>query len=103
MAGTVAQVKKDASVVVRSLHKLVTYGPWDLDIADAMSAYGYDAVKWAEGEGVLAELVSVDSPEDVSLTTAVEWCQEATVAAQCALATKPQLLAKLGVAEVGSK
>lgn len=101
MAGTVAQVKKDASVVVRNLHKLVTYGPWDLDIADAMSAYGYDAVKWAEGEGVLAELVSVDSPEDVNLTTAVEWCQEATDAAQCALATKPRLLAKLGVAEVG--
>lgn len=103
MAGTVAQVERDASNVVRSLHKLVTYGPWDLDIADAMSAYGYDAVKWAEGEGMLAELVSVNSPEDVSLTTAVEWCQEATVAAQCALATKPQLLAKLGVAEVGCK
>ena len=100
VAQTVAQTgQENASDVVRYLHRLVTCGPWDLDIASAMSAYGYDAVKWAEGEGMLAELVTYDPPAETSVTTAVEWCKEATVAAQSALAARPSLLAKLGVAE----
>lgn len=98
MAGTVAHVeKRDVGAVVRHLHKLVTYGPWDLDIAWEMSRYGYDAVKWAEGESLLAELVSGDRLLEASLDTAVEWYAEAASAARRALATKPQLLEKLGM------
>lgn len=95
--------RKDVSAVLQHLHRLVTYGPGDLDIAFAMSAYGYDAVKWAEGQGVLAELVSCDRPAEGSLATAAEWCREAAAAAQCALASRPQLLDKLGVAEASFK
>ena len=51
-----------ASAVVRQMHNLVTYGPWDLDAASAMSRYGYDEAKWAEDQGVLAGLVSSDRP-----------------------------------------
>ena len=60
MAGKVAhrRKKEDANTIIQHLHQLVTYGPWDLDIAHAMARYGYDEVKWAEGEVVLAELVS---------------------------------------------
>jgi len=103
MAGQVAHWKEReiAGTVVRHLHKLVIYGPRDLDIASAMSAYGYDAVKWAEGQGVLAELLSSDLPVESSLATAVKWYSEAAIAARCALDTQPQLLAKLGVTEVG--
>jgi hypothetical protein len=89
---------QDADVLARQLHRLVTYGPWDLDIAAAMSAYGYDEVKWAEGQGVLAELVSCDQVPDTSLTMASTWYDEAAGAARSALATQPQLLVKLGVA-----
>ena len=53
--------------MIRRLHGLVTYGPWDLDIASAMSAYGYDEVKWAEGQGMLAELVTCDTPTATTL------------------------------------
>lgn len=90
-----------AHTVIRHLHGLVIYGPGDLDIASAMSAYGYDAVKWAEGQGILAELVSCEQPLASSLTAAAVWCSEATAAAQEALSTQPQLLAKLGLAETG--
>jgi hypothetical protein len=100
MAERVAQIgPENASDVVRYLHRLVTCGPWDLDIASAMSAYGYDAVKWAEGEGMLAELVTYDPPPEISVTSAIEWCKEATAAAQRALAARPGLLVKLGVVE----
>jgi hypothetical protein len=99
MAGQVAQ--EDVGAVVLHLHGLVTYGPWDLDIASAMSMHGYDAAKWAEGQGLLAELVSCDLPVESCLTTAVRWYREAVSAAQRALVGQPQLLAKLGVAEVG--
>ena len=100
MARQVARSSKweDAGVLARQLHKLVTYGPWDLDIASAMSAYGYDEVKWAEGQGVLAELVSFDRVPDTSLAMASRWYDEAAGAARNALATQPQLLVKLGVA-----
>jgi hypothetical protein len=88
----------DAAAVVRRLHGLVTCGPWDLDVASAMSAYGYDAVKWAEGQGMLAELVSCKVPAASMLTAAVAWYEEAAGAAQRALAAQPELLAKLGLA-----
>lgn len=92
--------QEEVSTVIRHLHELVTYGPWDLDIASAMSAHGYDAAKWAEGQGLLAELVSYDLHEERSLTTAINWYKEAAVAARRALVTRPILLAKLGVAEM---
>jgi hypothetical protein len=85
------------------MHGLVTYGPRDLHIAAAMSAHGYDAVKWAEGQCMLAELVSSDSPPSSSLTKAVEWYKEASATARSSLATEPQLLAKLGLAEAGAE
>lgn len=90
---------KEVNAVLQRLHRLVTYGPGDLDIAFAMSAHGYDAVKWAEGQGVLAELVNCDRFLESNVTAAAEWCQEAATAARCALATRPQLLHKLGVTE----
>jgi hypothetical protein len=91
--------KEEVSTVIRHLDKLVTYGPWDLDIAAAMSTFGYDAVKWAEGQGVLAELVSCDRPGERDLALALTWYNEAALAARSALVAKPQLLAKLGLAE----
>jgi hypothetical protein len=84
-------------MVIRHLHGLVTHGPWDLDIASAMSRYGYDAVKWTEGQGMLAELVDSDVPAETTLTAAIDWYNEAALAAQDALATQPGLLAKLGL------
>jgi hypothetical protein len=87
----------DVDAVVRRMHGLVTYGPADLDIAWAMSAQGYDAVKWAEGQGMLAELLSGDLATDISLAAAIGWYEEASTAAQRALASQPRLLAKLGV------
>jgi hypothetical protein len=90
----------DASAVIQDLHGLVTYGPWDLDIASAMSAYGYDAVKWAEGQSMLAELVSSELSVFASLTPALAWYDDAVRAARDALAARPQLLAKLGLPEV---
>jgi len=88
---------KRADAMVRRLHGLVTYGPWDLDIASAMSAYGYDQVKWAEGQGMLAELVSCDAPARTMLDAAAAWYDEAAITARHALATHPRLLAKLGL------
>lgn len=86
-----------ASAVIRHLHGLVTYGPGDLDIASAMSAHGYDAVKWAEGQGMLAELVTSEPPAATTLAAALHWYDEAAAAARRALAAQPQLLAKLGL------
>ena len=98
MAGKVAHVEaKDTGAVVWRLHRMVTYGPWDLDIASAMSGYGYDAVKWAEGQCLLAELVGDDRTVEASLAKALEWYLEAVAAARRALATQPQLLEKLGM------
>lgn len=103
MAGEVAHPneREEFGTVVRYLHRLVTRGPADLDIAAAMSEHGFDAAKWAEGQGLLAELVSCDLPAERSLTTATRWYREAVDTARCALVTRPQLLAKLGVAELG--
>lgn len=86
--------------MVRRLHGLVTYGPGDLDIAWAMAAHGYDAVKWAEGQCMLAELVNNDTPTGSILAAARVWYEEAARAARRALATEPQLLAKLGLVGV---
>jgi hypothetical protein len=103
MATEVAHLQEavDAWVVIRHLHELVTYGPGDLDIASVMSAHGYDAVKWAEGQGMLAELVSCEPPVPDILVAAGAWCKEASAVAQHALASRPRLLAKLGLAGVG--
>lgn len=83
--------------IVRHLHGLVTYGPWDLDVASAMSAHGYDEVKWAEGQVMLAELVNCGAPAGGLLDAAAAWYEEAETTARQALATQPQLLAKLGI------
>ncbi len=91
--------KEEASVVIRHLGRLVTFGPQDLEIIGAMSAHGYDAIKWAEGQGVLAELLSCDQPVEGLVDSAQAWYREAAVAARSALVKKPQLLTKLGVAE----
>ena len=99
MARQVAHASSmDASAVVQRLHRLVIYGPRDPDIATAMSPYGYDAVKWAEGQGVLAELVSSERIAGAILTSATAWYEEAAGAARHALAAQPQLLEKLGMA-----
>jgi hypothetical protein len=89
-----------ASAVVQQMHNLVTYGPWDLEVASAMSVHGYDAVKWAEGQAMLAELISCETPARSTLSAAQTWYQEAAATARGVLATHPQLLAKLGL--VGS-
>jgi len=90
-----------ASAVVLHLHGLVTYGPWDLDVAAAMSCYGYDEVKWADGQVMLAELLSDDAPPQSTLAAARAWYEEAARAARYALATQPWALEKLGLAGPG--
>jgi len=99
MATEVAHRKerRDASTIIQHLHKLVTNGPWDLDIAQAMAVQGYDEVKWAEGQVVLAELISCDRPVEQHLAAADRWYKEAVTAAQCALDSRPSLLTKIGV------
>jgi len=99
MATNVAHRKerRDASTIIQHLHKLVTNGPWDLDIAQAMAVQGYDEVKWAEGQVVLAELISCDRPVEQHLAAADRWYEEAVTAAQCALDSRPSLLTKIGV------
>ena len=92
-----------ASAIARQMHNLVTYGPWDLDIASAMSQYGYDEAKWAEGQGVLAELVSAESPGRAAMAAAMNWYEDAACAARRALAGQPQVLARLGLAGMGSE
>ncbi len=100
MAGQVAQHTTDAGVILQHLHRLVTYGPWDLEIASAMARYGYDAAKWAEGQGVLAELVTCEPVVEACLAMAIKWYDEAATTARHALAARPHLLDKLGVREV---
>jgi hypothetical protein len=92
--------RADVDAVVRHLHELVIYGPWDLEISAAMSIHGYDAVKWAEGQSVLAELVSGDPLTERSVAQAIGWYDEAAKAARRALASQPRLLAKLGMTTV---
>lgn len=92
-----------AYAVVRQMHNLVTRGPWDLDVAAAMSQVGYDEVKWAEGQGVLADLVSTEGPARDTMAAAVAWYEEAAGAARRALAGQPQVLARLGLAVTGSE
>lgn len=85
------------TIIVQHLHGLVVHGPWDLDIAAAMSPYGYNEVKWAEGQSMLAELVSSETPARRTLAAAKAWYEEAAAAAQRALSAQPQLLTKLGL------
>lgn len=89
----------DASNIIQHLHRLVISGPWQLDIASAMSPHGYDEVKWAEGEAMLAELVNCNAPPRAILTAAACWYQEAAATAQRALADQPHLLTRLGLEE----
>jgi hypothetical protein len=89
----------DVRTIVRHLHRVVTYGPWDLEIASLMSAHGYDAVKWAEGQCLLAELVCDDRPAGSTLAAAVGWFEEAARAARHALSAQSQLLTGLGLNE----
>jgi hypothetical protein len=79
------------------LDGLVTCGPSNLDIAYAMSAYGYDALKWAEGQIILAQLVNSDDPPEGTVAAASAWVESAASVAWEALGSKPQLLAKLGL------
>ncbi len=95
MCAHVGSVALDAEL---RLFRLVTNGPSDLDIASAMAAYGYDAVKWAEGQALLAEWVAFGPPACLDDSHAVHWLDEALSVARVALAGKPQLLAKVGVA-----
>jgi hypothetical protein len=88
---------RDASALIWHLHRLVTRGPWDLDIAQAMSGYGYDEVKWAEGQVVLAELVNGDLSVGLHFSAALRWYEEAASVARMALANQPRLLARLGM------
>ncbi len=97
MATKVAHKEEVISAIIQRLCRLVTYGPRDLDIATAMSAYGYDEVKWAEGQGMLAELITCDRPGDRCLQAAHEWYREAAEVARRALGARPQLLTKIGV------
>ncbi|MFN2186804.1 MAG: hypothetical protein ACK2UU_22720 [Anaerolineae bacterium] len=99
MATKVAHRKerRDASTIIQHLHKLVMNGPWDLDIAQAMAVQGYDEVKWAEGQVVLAQLISCDRPVEQYLAAADQWYEEAITAAQRALVSQPGLLSKIGV------
>lgn len=90
-----------ASAVALRLHGLVTYGPWDLDVAAAMSCYGYDEVKWTDGQGMLAELLSDDAPPQSTLAAARAWYEEAARVARYALASQPRALEKLGLAGSG--
>lgn len=94
------RTQRAAKAMIQHLHNLVTYGPWDLEIAAAMSTRGYDEVKWAEGQGVLAELVSSELPETGTVSAAAAWYDEAANAARQALAAQPGLLAKLGLAQM---
>jgi hypothetical protein len=100
---TAREKKTNTGQLVQHLHELVTSGPGNLDLACAMSAYGYDAVKWAEGQGLLAELVSCDLPPQTTLRTAGQWYDEAAAAARRALAAHPNLLAKLSLSEANLK
>ncbi len=97
MLGSVVYNEKSAmaGVVVQQMHNLVTYGPRNLDIACAMALHGYDEVKWAEGQGVLAELISAESPARATLAAALTWYEEAAGAARRALAGQPRTLARL--------
>lgn len=94
-----AREKTNAGQLVQHLHELVTCGPANLDISFAMSGYGYDATKWAEGQGLLAELVSCDLPRQTTLTIAGQWYDEAAATARQALAAYPHLLARLGLSQ----
>jgi hypothetical protein len=90
----------DVRSLVHHLHSLMVYGPGDLEIAHALSPYGYDAVKWAEGQGMLAELVTCDTPGEGCLDAAQAWYQETASTARRALGAHPRLLAKLGLREM---
>ncbi|MBN1658988.1 MAG: hypothetical protein JXA93_11325 [Anaerolineae bacterium] len=90
-------VKEDAGAVIRDLDRLVTRGPGDLEIIEAMTPFGYDMAKWAEGQSVLAELVASEQPSETLVARARRWHHEAADAASHALTAHPTLLVKLGM------
>jgi hypothetical protein len=87
-----------AQLLIHRLHHLVIDGPRDLEIASAMAAYGYDAVKWAEGQALLAELVAAAEASPDCLDSACGWYYAAADTARDALAARPLLLSKVGLA-----
>ena len=86
-----------AGPLIHDLHVLVVRGPRDLRIASALSQQGFDAVKWAEGQSKLAELLTPEGPLSLALEAAAAWYDEAAETARSALAGEPQLLEKLGL------
>lgn len=85
----------DVNRVILCMHGLVTYGPSDLHISLAMSRVGYDAVKWAEGQCLLAQLVTSERPLATHVAQALRWYEEAAGAARQVLSDS--LLAKVGL------
>ena len=85
------------SAAIQKMHSLVTYGPSDLEVASAMSAQGYDEVKWADGQGMFAELIASEVSQPGILLAALAWYEEASRAARRALEAQPRLLHKLGL------
>ncbi|MBN1659267.1 MAG: hypothetical protein JXA93_12740 [Anaerolineae bacterium] len=96
---TADPLASQARTFIHNPHAPVAPDAWDLDIGWTMSTELYDEVRWAEGQDLLAELINVDVPARTILTAAAGWYQVAAVAAQHALAGRPQLLTKLGVEE----
>ncbi len=98
MVGPVARPDHEEMAAIQGhLHKIVIDGPRDLDIAYAMAQRGYDEAKWAEGQGVLAELIVSERLPDSFLTVARHWMEEAARTARAVLSDQPHLLAKLGL------
>lgn len=91
------EIAAGAGPLIQDLHELVVRGPRDLRIASALSQQGFDEVKWAEGQSMLAELLTPEGPPVAALDAAAAWYDEAADTARQALAGDPQLLAKLGL------
>jgi hypothetical protein len=96
VAGLQTRQDRNLERVIFALHGLVVDGPRDPDIARSMFRHGYDAAKWAEGQAMLAELVSAEAPPAEALNAAAAWCSEAADVAHRALAGHPDLLSRLG-------
>jgi hypothetical protein len=96
VAGLQTRQDRNLERVIFALHGLVVDGPRDPEIARSMFPHGYDAAKWAEGQAMLAVLVSDATPPAETLNTAAAWCHEAAAVAHRALAGQPDLLSRLG-------
>lgn len=91
--------RREIEAMVRHLHHLVVDGLRDREAVRAMTIHGYDEIRWAEGQQLLAELVHSE-PYDLSvLSRARGWYEETCRAAREALGDAPLLLARLGLRE----